>query len=401
MISKERVFIISSNVDDSIRNSSIYSDIKIFKTFKEFEDYVNITPIDASMIIVNSKDLLFTNNSMNRLVNIEESTFVSLSGFIYYMVDDIEIKDKVEVICKKNGYYKIKPIYSVTLHAKDVADILSGESLSSKDTVTEIKTYRVRASDYIRSQKDKEGLNYDDNYVSDEDELSGIPDEPMPEDLRATKVFKAERHVVCSNSLRERTSWVALKAQYLSLNGKVLILERDIEYHTLYDILSKIEIDIEFFDIIDIFRDCSDVISQIKASKSKLIFVGSKNRVSYNYDVLMNILISNLEDSLDYYIYETELSQIPYGSKVDVVFPTTVPEILRSVNLMSNISSYNDIKFIGLNLTNLGIVSISDYEFKSLLKEIFQENEINSVVIKLQGLLLRKEVGLGGVFMYS
>ena len=115
----------------------------------------------------------------------------------------------------------------------------------------------------------------------------------------------------------------------------------------------------------------------------------------------MNILISNLEESLDYYIYETELSKITYGNKVEVIFPTTVPEILKSVNEMSSISSYNDITFIGINLTTLGIVSLTDYEFKSLLKEIFQENNIKSVVIKLQGLILRKEIGLGGIFMRS
>lgn len=401
MITKEKVFVISSNVDDSIRNTSIYSDVTIFKTFTEFEHYVDITPIDVSMIIVNSKDLQFTNSSMTRLVNVINSTFVTLLGPLYYMVDDEEVKRKVDELCKRNDYTSIKAIYSPTLNAKDVADILSGESLSSKETVTEIKTYRVRAADYIRSQRDKESLAYEEEYQSDEDRLSGIPDEKMPEDLRATDVRKAVRHTVCCDTIRERCTWVTLKAQYLALDGKVLILERDIEYHTLYDMLSKLEVDFEFFDILDIFRDCSDVINQIKASKSRLIFVGSKNRVEYTYEVLMSILVSNLEDHIDHYIYETELKQIPYGSKVDVVMPTNVPEIFKCVNSMSSISSYSDIFFIGLDITNLGIVSISESEFRILLKEIFQENNIKSVVIKLRGLLLRKELGLGGVFMHN
>jgi hypothetical protein len=401
MITKERVFVVSSNVDDSIRNTSVYSDVKIFRTFKEFEDYVDKTPIDASMIIVNSKDLHFTNSSMTRLLNILTSTFVSLSGLLYYMVDDQEVKAMVDDLCKRSSYDKIKCLYSPTLHAKDVADVLSGESLSSKETVTEIKTYRVRAADYIRSQKDKENVVYEEQYHGDEDQLSGIPNEPVPEDLRATNVRKAQRHTICSNNLRERSVWVTLKAQYLSLNGKVLVLERDIDYHTLYDMLSKIEIDFEFFDISNIFRDCSDVINQIKGSKSKLIFVGSKHRINYSYDILMSILISNLESHIDHYIYEAELGQIPYGSKVDVVMPTNVPEIFKSINAMSSISSFKDILFIGLDITNLGIVSISESEFTILLKEILQENNINSVVIKTRGLLLRKEIGLGGVFMHN
>ena len=401
MISKERVFVISSNVDDSIRSASIYSDIMVFKTFSEFESYVDITPIDASMIIVNSKDLQFTNNSMNRLINIINSTFVNLEGFLYYMVDDLEVKDKVNTLCKKNGYTKIKSIYSQTLHAKDVAEVLSGEALSSKETVTEIKTYRIRAADYVRSQRDKEGLNYEDEYQNDEDELSGISDEEIPEDLRATDSNIAVRHVVCGNNIRERCSWVLLKAQYLSLSGKVLLVERDTEYHTLLDMITKIDIDFEFFDINSIYRDCSDVIAQIKSSKSRLIVVGSRNRVSYNYDILINILISNLEENLDYYIYETVLSEIPYGMKVDIITPTTIPEIFKSINSMSSISDFKDIHFIGLDITNLGIVSISELEYKALLEDVFQTNDIKSSVVKIHGLLLRKEIGLGGIFMHN
>ena len=401
MLSKDRVFIVSSNVDDSIKSASIYSEVYVFKTFKEFEDYIDVTPIDASMIIVNSSDLPFTNNSMNRLVNVVNSTFVSLSGFLYYMVDDKDIEERVVTVIKKHNQDKIKCLYSQTLHAKDVADVLSGESLSSKETVVELRTYRIRAADYVRSQKDKEGLNYEEAYVSDEDELSNIKDEPVPEDLRATDSKLAVRHIVCGDNIREVCSWVLLKAQYLALNGKVLILEKDIEYHTLFDMISKIQIPYDFFDIVDIYRDCYGVISQIKNSKSKIIFVGSKSRIKYNYDILMNILISNLRENLDFYIYQSELSKIPYGVSCDIIIPTTVPEILKAVNTMSNISSFDDLRFIGLDITNLGIVSINESEFKTLLQDLFRENSIKSVVVKIQGLILRKEVGLGGIFMHN
>lgn len=401
MITKDKVFIVSSNVDDSIRSSSIYTDVKIFKTFKEFEDYIDVTPIDASMIIVNSKDLSFTNNSMSRLISVVQSLFVTLEGFLYYMVDDEEVQHRVEEICKKNNLSKIKCLYSSTLYAHDVANVLTGESLSSKETVTEISTYRIRASEYIRTQKDKEDLDYDNIYVNDEDELSGIEDEPVPEDLRATDSRLAMKHIVCGNSIRERCAWVVLKAQYLSLNGKVLILERDTEYHTLLDMITKVDVDYEFYDVIDIFRDCYEIISRIKDSKSRLIVIGSKNRVQYNYDNMINILVHNLEEDIDHYIYETELSQIPYGATADIVMPTTVPEILRSVNAMSSISDFKDLQFVGLDITNLGYVSISNKEFRALLREIFQENKIRSFVVKIRGLLLRKEVGLGGIFMYN
>lgn len=402
MIIKDKVFIISSNVDDSIKKSTLSSDVIIFNTFKEFESYVDSTPIQTSMIIINSKDLPFTNNSMVRLLNMLDSTFVSLSGYVYYMVDDIEIKDKVDTLCKTNDrYLKLKCIYSSTLYAKDVADILSGEALSTKSTVTVVKTYRVRASDYIRSQKDKEGINYADSYVSDEDELSGIEDEKIPVDSVYTKESKAKRHIVCCNSIKERTAWVILKAQYMSMSGKTLILEKDIDYHTMYDMLSKSDIEYELFEIKDLFRDCSDLITSIRSSKARLIFVGSKERINYDYDIIMNTLIYNLEDYLDYYIYETELSQIPYGAKVDIVIPSTVPDILKSGLEMSTIPKFNDVLFIGLEATSYGSVSLSESEFNSLLTDLFQENIIHSAVVKINGLVLKKEVGLGGILMYT
>lgn len=401
MINKDRVFIISSNVDDSIRGASIYSEVTIFKTFNEFEEYIDKNPVDVYQIIVNSKDLRFTNNSMNRLINVITSTFVNLEGFLYYLVDDEETQDKVTTLCKRNGLNKIKCVYRPTLHARDVADVLSGEALQSKETVTLIHTYRMRASDYEKYKRDKEGLDYSDDYESDEDELSGIPDEEEPEDLRVTDPIKAVRHNVCSNNIIERCSWVLLKAQYLSLSGKTLIVERDKEYHTLFDMISKIGIDYQFFDIVDFFKDCSDFLSQIRSSTSSLIFIGSKSRVEYNYDIIMNILVSNLEEDIDHYVYEFELNQIPYGETVDIILPTTVPEILKSVNLMTNISDYENIYFIGLDITNLGIVSISDKELNSLLSELLQENNIKSIAVKINGLILRKEIGLGGVFMHD
>lgn len=400
MLAKEKIFLVSSNVDDSIRNSSSHTDIVIFKTFKEFEEYVDKTPISAVNIIVNSNDLLFTSSSVNRLVSIVNSSFVSLSGSLYYMVDDKEIKSRLDNLCDVNGYDKIKCLYSDTLYAADIADVISGESLSSRETVTVIKTYRVRAEDYIRSKNDKDSLDYSDMYSSDEDDLAGIVDEEVPDDLRYSKKNKISKNIVASDSIKESASWIILKAQYLALTGRVLIVERDTEYHTILDILTKIGIDYEYFDVSELYRDCYSTLQSIRSSKSRIVFVGSRNKVKYNYFDIISILASNLEYDLDYYIYETSLSNLPYGSKIDIVLPTTVPDVLRGISNMSTVSDFNDIIFVGLDITNFGAVSLTETEFSSLIEDLLQENILNCVTVKINGLLLREEVGLGGVFMH-
>ena len=399
MINKDNVYIISSNVDDSIKSVSSYLEVYIFKTFREFEEYIDITPITASMIIVNSNDLPFTNTSMNRLSNVINSSFVSLD-ILYYMVDDEVIKKKVEEVIKKNHYTNIKCLYSKTLYAKDVADVLSGESLFSKETVTEIRTYRMRAEDYVL-KRDKNNLSYEDDYITDEDELSGISDVEIPENLRESDDKIVTRLNICSDNDKERCTWVFLKAQYLSLSNKVLVLEKDIEYHTLLDMVTKTDVDYEFYDISDFYRDCSDFLNRIRNSKDKLIIVGSISRIKYNYDIVLNILVSNLDDDIDYYIYESNLNQVPYGMPVDIVISNTIPDIFKSINNLTTISNFKDITFIGLEINNLGNVSLSEKEFKNILCEMFEYNDIKSVVVKTNGLLLRKEIGLGGIFMHN
>lgn len=401
MISKDKVFIISDNIDDSIRNTCVYSDIFIYKTFNEFEEYININPIDTDMIILNSKVLNFTSSSMDRIINSINSTFVTLNGFLYYMVDNESVKNKVESVLKSINEKRIKCVLCNTLYAKDVSDILNGITISTKETVVEVKTYRIRAEDYVRSQNDKLNLEYENLYETDEDQLSGIPNEDIPDDLKFSEYSKASRIVVCGLNMRETSAWVLLKAQYLSLSGKTLILERDIEYHTLLDMVSKIDISYEFFDIKDMFKDCYDFIHSIKESKNKLIVVGSINKVEYDYDVIMDILTTNLEYDIDFYLYQTFITKIPYGTKVDIVTPTSVPEILKISSKMSSISDFNDLYFVGLNITNLGSVCITNIEYNKLLQVIFSTNYILSSVVKVNGLLLRKEIGMGGIFMYN
>lgn len=400
MISKERVFIVSSNVDDSIKRVSIQSDVRIFHTFAELEKYVDVTPIDVSTIIVNGRDLPFTNSSMNRLLGIVNSTFVSISNCLYYLTDDADIKVKVDTLVKRNSYMKIKCLLMPSLHAQDVADALSGEAIHTRETVTEIRTYRIRAADYVRSQRDKEGIDFSAAYQSDEDELAGIQDEEVPEDVRASDEVSIQRHVVCSDSIRERCSWVVLKSQYLAMSGKVLVLERDTEYHTLLDMYTKIDVDIDYFDIKELIRDITDTISRIKESKKKIIVVGAVNKIKYSYDVVLGILVANLSQSIDHYIYEASMAEMPYGEKVDLVMPTTVPEVIKAVNHMKSLSSFDDIMFVGLDITNFGIVSISESEFKALLVALLQERILRTCVVKIHGLNI-KEVGVGGIFMHG
>lgn len=402
MIEKDKVFVVSSNVDDSIKSTVLHMDVYVFNTFDEFESYVDVTPIDAAMIVVNSIDLPFTSSSISRLFNIVDSTFVNLTGVIYYMVDDESIESKFETVINKHGYQDIiKSHFSRSLYAKDVSDILTGDSLDSRETITEVRTYRIRASEYVKMQKEKEGIDYNEAYETDEDTLSGIPDEEMPEDLRTSITRRVVKHTICSNSLLESTVWAFLKAQYLATSGRVLIVENDWEYHTLLDIVTKSGVDCGIFYIEDLYNDVTNTINSIKAANERLIVVASKKKMEFDYNIILNMLVANLDTTIDSYVYTTTLSNIPYGDLAEVVIPTTVPEILKAVQSMSSVREFNDLTFVGLNLNSLGTINVTQTEFKDLLTMLWQRENINTICVSTNGVVLKKEVGLGGVFMHT
>lgn len=402
MINKQKVIIVASNIDDSIKSNAPYLDIYIFKTFNNFNEYIETTPIDVQDIIISGTDLPFTNTSVDKMLNLINSPFVFLSGKIYYIVDDEAVKNKFDEFVEKANVTQIECILRKHIYTKDIVEVLTGDALSVKETVTKISTYRVRAEDYVRTQKDKEGFDYDDSYETDEDLLAPVEDEPIPEDLRPSTRHKALRQYICSDSLRERVTWALLKAQYLALSGKVLFIEKDNEYHTLMDMVTKLKEDIEFdyFDIRDLYKDCATFIRNIRNAKHNLIIVGSTTKLDYDYDVIYNLLVANLQEYLDYVIYETNLDAIPYGMKVDVVFPTTVPEILKGANNMSKIKDWDDIIFIGMDITKFGAVNLGNTEFKGLLEDVFQINNIQAKTVSIRGLKLIREVGIGGISMH-
>lgn len=88
MVSREKMFIVASNLDDSIKSQTTVYDITLFKTFIGFERFIDSVPVIVDTIIITSDELKFSSSSMQRVYGILNSPFLRLTGNVVYLIDE-------------------------------------------------------------------------------------------------------------------------------------------------------------------------------------------------------------------------------------------------------------------------------------------------------------------------
>ena len=75
-------------------------------------------------------------------------------------------------------------------------------------------------------------------------------------------------------------------AQYISMSSKVLIMERDTEYHMLTELVTKSGIECDIIYIDEFIDDIGGALTLVRASLKNLIVIGCKNRRKYDYNFI-------------------------------------------------------------------------------------------------------------------
>ena len=249
----------------------------------------------------------------------------------------------------------------------------------------------MRASDYI---KYKQQQGYEDNerhYMTDEDLLAGIPDEVMPEMVTPQFDFKHKTYYIVGECGIERTLFTFVLAQYLSLEAKTLIVESDVRYHTLSDMVTKSGIKCELFKIEDLYRDAKRVLNKIKNSTEKLIVLTATERIEYDYSFVMDIVMSNTVGFIANFIQECSYNDAPYGRSYTIVCKNTVPEVLKCINSLKYDTPEDLVTFVGLQLNNVGPVNINTSEFKAIVNNLLGKNNLEAQVVRAKGVKLKGE----------
>lgn len=390
MFLREKLYLVASFVDDSIKSASAVYDITIFKSFAAFEEYVDQSPVVIDTLVLTTEDLQFTNMGMQRLIEIIQSPFVKIKSKLVYLVDktyDIRIVNKFFQEKVQVGW----SVYQGKLEPKFVADILSGERRSTIEGQTDIVTYRMRNEEYVRQEtlrkeKGYEGTN--EEYVTDEEELKDIPDEETPVEIIPEGNQEMKVLYVSGPPDIERTLMVFITAQYLALSHKVLIMEKDFQFHRLSDIVTKADVPFMQIDISELKQDIVGAIKRIKSAGESLVVVTCFDRADYDYNFVMDILETNIEKNFDYIVRECDFDEVPFGVPYTVVMRNTVPDILRCCMSLKYDINPEEVQFVGVATGELDALGINSVEMEGVISAVLEKNGIRVTVVHLGGVKL-------------
>lgn len=388
MISKDKLFIVASNLDDSIKAQTVVFDVTLFKTFVDLEKYINSTPCVVNTIVISETDLEFNNVNMSRLITMLSSPFLKLENKFVYLISEQTNKDDVDGFIETNEIDRWK-VYQGDLSPRFITAIVTGEGRDTEIPEIEVHTYRMRAKDYVEY---KQREQYEDNqrtYYTDEDLLSGIPDVEVPEDVVPSLDFKHKTYYIVGEQSLERTIFSFVLAQYLSLETKTLILESDVEYHTLSDVVTKSGVKCKLVKVEDLYRDCKSTINKIRETTARLIVVVATERVKFDYDFLFNLIISNTVGFVTNFVKECDFNDTPYGRSYTIVCRNTIPDILKCVSsLRYDVNPLNTV-FVGMQINDIGSVNVTSAEMQAVINSLLGKDDLTAQVVKAKGVKLK------------
>lgn len=397
MIAKEKMFIVASNIDDSIKSITAVYDISIFPNFLAFEEYINTTPIVLGCIIISERELPFTSMNMSRVLDLLSAPFLKLTGKCIYLIGNNTPKDIVQSFFDDNEITTIVS-YQGDLSQQFIGDIVSGAARIADETETEVITYRMRAAEYAMAQNIKKYESDSDGYITDEEALAQIPDIEEPEIQVPTVDVLTSVYYVVGKPSYERTLFTFIEAQYLALNGKVLIIESDTMYHRLTDMVCKSEVKFDMIDMAEFIVNPTSAIQQIKQSSAKMIILGCKSRTYYDYNFIFDVILSNLTGWIDYFIKECDFEQTPYGQYYNIVCADTVPDVLECCSSLAYDVNEESVVMVGVRTSERTEVNISSKEMTDIVSVILEKQKLRAEVVEAKGINLKGDEVIYDVF---
>lgn len=398
MVAREKMFVVSEILDESIKSQTTVFDVRLFKNYVDFESFIEGTPIIINTLVITSRELPFNNSNMTRLSTTLGSPFLRIDGQVIYVIDKDYDKKVVTKFFENNNFGVSVVIYQGDITLRYVTDIVTGEARDVQENKTYEVVYRVRASEYVKKQSTLSYETLDDDYVTDEDDMEGIPEEEVPEDIVPEANLDLQLKYVCGVDREERTAIVFLLAQYLSLSSKTIIIEHDKDYHRLTEFYTKSQISGLYISIMEIYQNVAEVINRIKQTPEKLIVIGTVERVKYDYNFLFTLLYNNLRDSVSYMIMECDFHELPYNVNTIYVSANTVPEILKLATSIVQPVIPEKTKFIGMQMNRLNPCYVNTPEMLSILSVILEKNKLDGQVLFTGGIKLKEDNSTYDIF---
>lgn len=394
----DKVFVVAANIDESIKRFCPSYSIQIFPDFPSLEEYVDTTPDIVYAIIVTEDVLQFTGSNMARLRAVVENPFITLTSRCIYLYSMGTSTERVKAWNDQNPDFLVST-YQGNINDQFIIGIINGKLRDSDEQRIEEVTYRYRASEYAQDQKIKRYES--DNsakYETDDDEMSGVQSVDEPAEYTPMGNVTMEEFPIVGVPGHARTCLAFIEAQYLALSSRTLIIESDVRYHRLTDMVLKSDVECLFIDVSELFSNVNLTLDKIKSSKDNLIVVGSVTDIKYDYTYLRSLLGDVLKEFIQNFVVECDFADTPYNGYYTVVFDDTLPDLLRCTDsLLYPVNNMNTV-FIGVRQNTLQPYNLSTSEIVDIICEVLSIDEVYAQTVTLNGSTIKKEDSVYDLF---
>lgn len=389
---ENKIYLVANGLDESIKRFTPSYNITIFPDFPSLEAHVNSTPDIVYSIIISENVLPFNGANMTRLLKCVDSPFITVSNRVIYLIRSTTDKKAVNDFIQMTGRDDICA-YQGTITEQYIIGIINGKLRDDDEEEVEEVIYRYRAKEYAQDQKIQR-YESDNNadYKNDDDALAGIPETEEPIIFRAQTESHLVEYKVVGKPGFARTIFAFLEAQYLSLGGKTLIVESDVQYHRLTDIVLKTDIKYLYIDMTEVIQNIPEVLEKIYNTQEKLIVIGSKTNIQYNYNFITDLLADALGNAISNLVIECSYDMAPYQMNYTVVCEDTMPDVLECCqSLIYNVEK-DRVAFVGIKQNRWQEYNLTSQELSDVVSTVLGVDEVLAQTITVEGSKLKQEV---------
>lgn len=384
------IIIISTQVDATIREYQPDVEFEIFKTIEDFGNYLDTTPIRAKTLYFTQDVIGATNSSFSYIKNLVlDNDYLNVDEVVYITKEDAPEIASLKYLIDENNLSNWE-IVTGSMSRAFITDVING---TFRDDVLRVKykaVYRRPRADYVASQlRKKDSLDAD--YLTDEEYLGAIPDEPIPSLDVEKEVSKLKKVIIAGDATLERTAFAYLAAQYISLNSKVLLVESDPEYHLITEITTKCPVKAKTIDIDYFYTDPIKILKSLHDCEENLVIFRCINKFPFDYNFLVELLFYNLDTCFDYILVENKITDVPYNTNYICVIPSRIIDILKIAADFDRVFlPYTT--FVGISTDTLQSIELnSGAVIASILSDLLSSSGIECSLLTITSLKLNEQ----------
>lgn len=385
------IIVISALVDSTIRDGQSDTTFILKRTMEELAEHIETTPIRADYLYFTQETIPRTNTTLNFLVNMLENPFLRVDKVCYITERGAKELPSVHYIIDEKGFANWEVVEGY-LTREYVTGVITGALRDDTFNKKRLALYRVPRASYLQDRiKNKDTL--EEAYIDDERLLKGIPPVDIPEpNISETEEIASIIHVA-GLECEERTALAFLLAQYLSLAGKTLIIDKDTEYHTLSEFVTKSGVECRKITVTEFFNDPTGILELIKSCPERLVCITALERIPYSYAFLCNVLYNSLTTKISFFVREDDFAEAPLTSHYIVAVPASVIGILKTSEQLDD-NYVRLMRFVGVNLCSLPETKILNGNTMTvMLSDLLETKVQDSPILNIHSLKIGGEDG--------